>query len=172
MDFPALEREVFSSFLSMFLHYYNPPERFFQVSSPCFCTSTIYLRGFFKFPLHSQVYQRFLQVFLPTILHPSIYQEIYIYSPQFYNPPRNIDFSQQFYTPQPTMSNPYTQTQEIKSKMKHSTIKKSSQEKEKKSRTNIFKIPPYNLLGPAKFQIKFLINQNIQKSQNLISRLI
>merc|ERR1711955_101531 len=33
-------------------------------------------------------------------------------------------FPQHFYTPQPTMSNPHTQTQDIKSKMKHSTIKK------------------------------------------------
>ena len=46
MDFPALEREVFSKFSSSCLHY---------------------LRGFSN--LHSQVYQRFLQVFYP--LHNS-----------------------------------------------------------------------------------------------------
>merc|ERR1711873_250259 len=76
---------------------------------------------FFKFPLyilHSQVYQRFLQVFLSTIIHSSIYQEIYISSPRFYIPPRRLVFSQHFYTPQPTMSNPHNQTQEIKSRMK------------------------------------------------------
>ena len=33
----------------------------------------------------------------------------------------------------------------------------------KKSKTNIFKIPPYNQFGAAKFQNKFLSNQNIQK---------
>ena len=36
----------------------------------------------------------------------------------------------------------------------------------KKSRTNIFKIPPYNLLGAAKFQNKFLSNQHIQTFPN------
>ena len=54
--------------------------------------------------------------------------------------------------------------------------RKSSQENEKKSRTNIFKIPPYNLLGAAKFQNKFLSNQNIQKiskpNKRIHSRLI
>ena len=30
--------------------------------------------------------------------------------------------------------------------------------------TNIFKIPPYNLLGAAKFQNKFPSNQHIQNS--------
>ena len=54
--------------------------------------------------------------------------------------------------------------------------RKSSQENEKKSRTNIFKIPPYNLLGAAKFQNKFLSNQNIKKiskpNKRIHSRLI
>merc|ERR1712240_40581 len=102
--------------------------------------------------------------FLSTILHPSIYQEIYISSPRFYIPSRNIGFLSTFlhsttYNEQPTHTN-------SRNKIKNEDIqqsRKSSQEKEKKSRTNIFKIPPYNLLGPAKFQIKFLINQNTQK---------
>merc|ERR1712082_10568 len=73
-----------------------------------FLQSTIYLRGFFKFPLHaSTIYLRgffkflskfyilkstrgFCKFFLPTTLHPSTYQEIYIPSPQFYISPRNI----------------------------------------------------------------------------------
>ena len=170
MDFPALEREVFSKFSSPCLHptiylrgfpsfplhvstLYNLPERFFKVSSPCFYTlqstwevfqvflsmstlynlpgrfskfssqclhSTIYLRGFPSFPLHvynstfSNLPEVFANFFLSTTLHPSTYQVIYIPSPQFYIPPRTLRLSQHFYTPKPTISNPYTQTQEIK----------------------------------------------------------
>merc|ERR1712240_961974 len=63
------------------LQFYNLPERFF--------TFPLHI-------LHSQVYQRFFQVFLSTILRPSIYQEIYISSPQSYIRPRKIGFLSTF----------------------------------------------------------------------------
>merc|ERR1712240_600741 len=83
---PIVEREVFSSFLSMFytstihlrgffkfpihvLHFYNPTERFFSSFLSMFYTSTIQLRGFFKFPPHVLHFynppERFFQVSSP-----------------------------------------------------------------------------------------------------------
>merc|ERR1712240_211688 len=57
--------ERFSKFSSPCLHFYNLPERFFKFSSPCLQLYNPPER-FVTFPphvLHSQVYQRFFQVF-------------------------------------------------------------------------------------------------------------
>ena len=69
-----------------------------------------------------------------------------------------------------------TQENKVKNEDIQQPRKISQENEKKKSRTNIFKIPPYNLLGAAKFQNKFLSNQNIQKiskpNKRIHSRLI
>merc|ERR1712240_773607 len=103
---------LLEGFQSFPLHVYNSTIylRGFQSFPLHVYNSTIYLRGFPSFPLHvftSTIYLRgfshflptfyilkstrgFCKFFLSTTLHPSTYQEIYISSPQFYIPPRNI----------------------------------------------------------------------------------
>merc|ERR1712243_129754 len=128
--------ERFFKFPLHVLHFYNLPERVFTLSLHI---------------LHSQVYQRVTSS-LSTILHPSIYQEIYISSPKFYIPPRNIGFLSTFlhsttYNEQPTHPN-------SRNKIKNEAFNNQenlAKRRKKNSRTNIFKIPPYNLLGSAKF---------------------
>jgi len=57
-----------------------------------------------------------------------------------------------------------SRTQEIKSRMKtFNNQEYLAKRMKQKSITNIFKISPYNLLGAAKFENKFLSNQNIKK---------
>merc|ERR1712243_104545 len=90
--------ERFFKFPLLVQHFYL---RNFPSFLSMFYISTTYLRGF----LH----------FLSTILHPSIHQEIYISSPQFYIPPRNIGFLSTFlhsttYNDQPTHPNSRNKT--------------------------------------------------------------
>merc|ERR1712081_147771 len=73
----------FSSFLSMF-YTLKSTRGFYKFSSPQFYILQSTKRS--TFPLHNSTsfnLPRDLH-FLSTILHPSIYQEIYISSPQFY----------------------------------------------------------------------------------------
>merc|ERR1712240_700456 len=89
---------LLEGFQSFPLHVYNSTIylRGFQSFPLHVYNSTIYLSGFPSFPLHvynstfSSLPEGFASFFLSTTLHSSTYQEIYMSSPQFYIPPRNI----------------------------------------------------------------------------------
>merc|ERR1712240_606879 len=93
---------------------YNLPRGFSKFSSSCLH----YLRGFSN--LHSQVYQRFLQVFYP--LHNStsfnLPRDLHSLFTILHSTKKHWD-SLNNSTLKPTISSPSTQTQEINSKMKH-----------------------------------------------------
>merc|ERR1712112_321955 len=117
------------------LHFYNLLERFFTFPLHVLQFYNL-LERFFKLPLHVQhFYLRGFSSFLSMFYIFKSTRGFYKFSsPQFYilqSTKRSIFplhnsifhqetlvFSQHFYTPQPTMSNPHTQTQEIKSRMK------------------------------------------------------
>merc|ERR1712112_31764 len=87
LSFPFLSFPFLSHFLSTF-YILKSTRGFCKFSSPQFYILQSTKRS--TFPLHNSTsfnLPRHLH-FLSTILHPSIYQEIYISSPQFYNPPR------------------------------------------------------------------------------------
>ena len=113
-------------FSKVFLFMSTLPERFFK--------STF-----------SSLPEVFASFFLSTTLHPSTYQEIYMSSPQFYIPPRNIGILSTI-----LHSTTYNQqpTHYIQESIQQS---RSLAKRRRKSRTNNSKTP-HNLVG--------LYNQN------------
>merc|ERR1711873_286519 len=115
------------------LQSYNLLERFYMGPLHVLQSYNL-LERFFSFPLHVQhFYLRGFSHFLSTFYILKSTRGFYKFSsPQFYIlqstkrstfPLQNstfhqetLVFSQYFYTPQPTMSNPYTQTQGINKK--------------------------------------------------------